>query len=264
MIGVIFISASIIACQPESNEASTANQRIGTTSEFNFDLVGEAHNNCLAYIAAHPNFDDLTAEEQYNYGLTYSDPNFETPDMSFEEAVVHFDNAINIAEALINSRASLGDMFYESGHITESMIQYVNAVFQPHIDMADNGYLLEPSEYYAIIGDVKAEITESFPIVYGEIDQTAHEGILLLSLCSVAEYSYEYWYYEKYIPMSSTMGDSNLLLTFKHLTDQVTDPIILVTLTAADYFPGSVAYLKDIKDVKSILAAYGSNYAGQK
>ena len=87
--GIIFISASIIACQPESNETSTANQRIATTSEFNFDLVGEAHNNCLAYIAAHPNFDDLTAEERYNYGLTYSDTNFYTPDMSFEEAVEH-------------------------------------------------------------------------------------------------------------------------------------------------------------------------------
>lgn len=189
----------LVEDQNLTNKTQSSQNQMPTmfVAGFDFDLVGKAHNNYVDYVRSNPNYPNMSAKEVYDYGTGYNDPIFGSQTHPpYSQALEDLNYTIGLSDNLIVNQVDPTSQLLQDSLINQTMVPYLNELASIYIDAADtiSHVPYSPQQFTQMIGVLEQNIVNNLTIEYDANTQIGNEGAILLSMCSIAKYSYEYWY----------------------------------------------------------------------
>ncbi|HXS37726.1 MAG TPA: hypothetical protein VN721_13565 [Flavipsychrobacter sp.] len=225
----LFLSLSLLAflCLISCNKEKTSYNKTTTTPNmkkqvivngFNFDQFGISHNNYLDYVQQDPNFQTATSQQLFNYGATYNDTYFGSW-ASSGETYSYLQGAVTYSTGLVTD--IINGQNVSPQLITDSLADSISApywdtlasIFHDALDTPDHGFYT-PEEFIQKIQNLENQITSNLTVSIDPATMTGNDGAELLGACSIAKYSYSYWYNIATNPNPPTTGWSSPQCSF--------------------------------------------------
>lgn len=194
LLMIAFISCAKEDTEPvvsASNGNSTNNSKISARLSDNpYEKYGIRHNQFLDAFAVQGNLAILTRKQRYDLAaqiLQDRNPNHVTSWQKLNQQIGYGNslNPNNGANKLIND-----------GLITENTRTSVTKLLEliERVDKQNKKKLVTPSEFSLLVEEVENFIYANSEVLYNEKTEQGNDAASLLGACSVARYSYQYWY----------------------------------------------------------------------
>lgn len=208
---VAFLFAGTLACTKESikEETNLLSETYKTKSLGGgvYEEFGIDHNAILEGVGLGGDLAVLNSEERYDIlteVILTEDPEFI---MDFETCNEH----ITFTNALTSINAA--NEIIEMGELTENVREAITLLFSiiEDVNTENEGGLLTPDDFNIRINELEDFIETNCVVDYNEELKMGNDGALILGTCTIAKYSYDYWYNSIFTEDHSWHG---LFLTF--------------------------------------------------
>lgn len=202
-----------ISCKKVTNKSdNTKLQKQIVVDGFNFDQFGISHNSYLDYVQQAPNFLSLTAEERFNYGLTYNDSYFGS--WQKQETWTYLQSALSYDNTIVNLMMNGNDIsptLIQDTLADSTTAPYLDSIAHIFHDAGDSTHhpMYSVAAFTARIESLESQILANVNIQFDQSSKTGNDGAELLAVCAIAKYSYSYWYNIASNPNPPTTGWSN-------------------------------------------------------
>ncbi|HRO43073.1 MAG TPA: hypothetical protein PL009_09580 [Flavipsychrobacter sp.] len=198
---IVMLCIAFLSCNKKQDDFSSSNNsnnshvKFKTADGFEFDELGEVHNDALVYVGNHTDLLELTAQERFEYSNTYTD-DYSSNNLSWAALYDELSISKEAADASLTSDTDPFEILNNEDLLQTNMEDFtdrLSGIFNDAYNES-NGTIISSSAFTSLIEDLEDYVVNNYTVSYNSTTQRGNAAACMLATCAVAKYSYNFWY----------------------------------------------------------------------
>ena len=177
-----------------------------------YEIFGIAHNEMMDYVAANADLSTYSAYQRYMIGKNFVYSGLEN---EHESTWSEMESIQTLSDSLLDNYNDAENILVDANAFSEDFVAPAAAIYSllgSMLESADNSIIVSPDQFSSMIQTIEDNILQNYEVEYDSDTKLGNEGAKLLGACTIARYSYMYWYnvaIDESNPWGNTFTDGN-------------------------------------------------------